>query len=113
MQELKFTQNHPQAGLIKLVLRVIGRKLYYKFNNSQYAEQVISQLQSKGALIQKGRGWIMVDMFAKIPQDFVKLGDVEFKLSETTPEELEGILAKFYIIQYTKAGFTYENMKNG
>lgn len=106
MKEIIYTQNNPQMGLIKGILRVIGSMLYFKFNNHQYSKQVIDQLKAKGAEIEKGRGWIRVNMFKD--NEFVKLGDKEFNVKENTDEENEEILINFYVMHFRKSNFVVE-----
>ena len=103
MKELIFKQDNPQLGKLKGILRIIGRQLYFKFNENQHSQQVIQQLQSKGAKVKIGDGWIEVNMFEN--QEIVKLGEKEFNLNETSDAEIEVILLGFYKHQYTKAGF--------
>jgi len=106
MRELIYTQSHPTLGNLKGVLRIIGKLLFFKFNNAQQSMQVISQLQSKGALIETSKEWLKVDMFPN--QDLVKLGGNEFNIKETSDEEAEKILFDFYYNQFTKAKFKVE-----
>ena len=106
MREMIYTQSHPTLGELKGVLRIVGKILFYKFNNKEQSMQIISQLQSRGAKIQTGKEWIMVDMFAD--RDLVKLGSKEFNPQTTSPEEVEGILFDFYYNQFTKMKFKVE-----
>jgi hypothetical protein len=103
MKEMIYTQSHPTLGELKGVLRIVGKILFYKFNNKEQAATVISQLQSRGAKIQVGKEWIMVDMF--VDRDLVKLGSKEFNPQTTSEEEVEGILFDFYYNQFTKMKF--------
>ena len=98
-----YSQSHPTLGELKGVLRIIGKVLFFKFNNKEQAASVISQLQSRGAKIEIGKEWIMVDMFYK--QDLVKIGGKEFNPQTTSAEEIEKILFDFYYNQYTKFKF--------
>jgi len=106
MRQLTYTQNNPQLGKLKGVLRIIGKMLYFKFNNSQQANQMIQQMQSKGAVIIMGRKWIKIDMFRG--QEYVKLGEKEFDVSKLSDNEAEKILFDFYKAQFTKANFEVE-----
>ena len=111
MIELHFSQKNPQVGDVKITLRVIGSNLYFKFSASSYADQVIAQLSSRGAKIEKGNGWIRVDMFSNKMgqgQQVFKLGDKEIDFEEDTASQIESKLADFYRIQYVKAGFSIE-----
>ena len=103
MRELIYTQTHPTLGNLKGVLRIIGKLLFFKFNTSEQSMQVISQLKSKGALIETSKDWIKVNMFYN--QDIVKLGGLEFNISEKSEEEVEKILFDFYYNQFIKAKF--------
>jgi len=95
MKEIIYSQSHPTLGELKGVLRIIGKILFFKFNNKEQSATVISQLQSRGAKIQVGKEWIMVDMFTS----------KEFNPQTTTDEEVEGILFDFYYNQFTKLKF--------
>jgi len=103
MKEIKFKQNSAQ-GLIDGILRIHGKILYLKCNNNQYSAQMINQMKSMGADIQNGLGWIRIDIF-KDREGAIKLGEFEFDLNINSYEEIENILTKFYVLQYTKAKF--------
>jgi hypothetical protein len=104
--ELKFKQNSAQLGEVKILMRIIGGLIYFKFNQTPYAESIIKQMTDRGANIQKVKDWIRVDMF--FDKEDVRLGGVEFNIKTTSPEEIERILSEFYITQYLKAGFIRE-----
>ena len=103
MKEIRFTQNSAQ-GKINGILRIHEKILYLKCNNNQYSAQMISQMKSKGADIIERSGWIRIDLF-KDREGAVKLGEFEFDLNNNSYEEIENILTKFYVLQYTKAKF--------
>jgi len=107
MKEITFTQNS-QLGMIKGVLRIIGKILFFKFNNNQYAERIIEQMKQRGAIIDFGKNkeWIRVDIFRDL--ELIKLGDKELDLKESSEEEIERFIADFYIEQYKKANFIVE-----
>ena len=109
MKELIFTQQNPQFGKVQIVVRIIGRIIYFKFNNNQYSNQIISQLKEKGAKISLGKGWLQIDLFDN--QEVVKLGEKEIVVNETSDEEFEVILSDFYKFQYAKANFKLEEEK--
>lgn len=104
MKELKFDKNTPQ-GMVKGVLRLIGKIMYFKFNQNQYSEQIINQLKQKGALIEysKDKSWIRVDIFKDA--ELIKLGDNNLDLKESTEEQIEEFIYNFYFNEYKKAGF--------
>ncbi len=106
MKELIYKQNNPQLGKIKGVLRVIGKLLYFKFNNNNHAQQMITNLQSRGAVIETGEEWISVNMFHN--QDVVKLGEKEFDVTKTSDEDTEKILYNFYFSKFKEGGFEVE-----
>lgn len=107
MIEINFMQN-TQMGTLKGILRVIGRDLFFKYNDSSYANQAIEQMKNKGVFVEFGKGkeWIRVDLFSN--NSFVKLGDETIDVDEEDPIEVENKLAKFYIEQYKKANFLVE-----
>ena len=109
MKELIFTQQNPQFGKVQIVVRIIGRIIYFKFNNNQYSNQIISQLKEKGAKISLGKDWLQIDLFDN--QEVVKFGEKEIVVNETSDEEFEVILSDFYKFQYAKAGFKLESEK--
>ena len=104
-KELIFKKSTPM-GEIKIVLRIIRSILYFKFSNSNEANQMISFLSQKGARFRKSANWLEVDLFGDLSE--VKLGDFLFNLEEDNSEEIEDKLAKFYTIQYIKSGFALE-----
>lgn len=89
-------------------MRILGRFVYLKTNNSQYSDQIIGQLRQRGARVEPSRtgGWMKVDMFANVPSTLVKIGNVEFEIDKTPEDNIEYILAEFYYQNYVKAGFT-------
>lgn len=107
MKQLTFTQDNPQFGKVKIILRLIGRLIYLKFNDNQYSNQIISQFEAKGARVKRGKGWIQINLFEG--KDIVKLGEKEFNINETSEEEIEVILSDFYKFQYKKANFVLES----
>ena len=109
MKQLIFTQENPQLGKLQVVIRFVGRLIYFKFSHNQYSQQIISQLKAKGADVTIRQGWVQVNIFHG--QEVVKLGDKEFIIEETSNEEFEVILSDFYKIQYVKAGFKMESEK--
>ncbi len=104
MKEIRFVQRTPQ-GLVNGTLRISGSILYFKCNNNQYSEQMLSQMRARKAEIVEGDGWIRIDLFKNQDSTTIKLGEFEFDLKENPKEEIENILTKFYVIQYTKAKF--------
>ena len=107
MKQINYSQKNPSLGNLKGILRIIGKTLYFKFNNNQHANQVIENLKSKGAVIEHSKnGWIYVDMFKD--KTMVKLGNKEFDVEEKSNEDVEQILYEFYMIQFTKANFKCE-----
>lgn len=107
MKELRFKKQDSQLGEIKILMRIDGKIIYLKTNNSQYSEQMLQQLSSKGATILKGRGWLRINLF-KPEQEDIKLGSHEFNLKEDPEEIIETSVANFYSEQYLKAGFNIE-----
>jgi hypothetical protein len=106
MKEIKFHKKDTPQGEVNITMRIIGKIIYFKFAESSYAEQVIHQLRQKGAIINKGsKSWLSVDMFSNFKQTYFKLDGKEFDTSTCTEEELEDILANFYVQMYSKAGF--------
>lgn len=108
MKELTYSQLNPQYGKVKGHMRIVGKLIFFKFNNSGYSQQIIQQLKSRGASIEEGRGWIKVDMFGD--NELIKLDGKEINLKITSSEELEVILCEFYKAQYTNAKFKVEEL---
>lgn len=102
-KEIIFEQRNPKLGLIKGVLRIVGRIIFLKFNNLKYSKDLISQMKLRGAKVVQGRNWIRVDMFHN--KENVKLGNNEFNVKEKSDDEMELILYNFYLNQYIKSGF--------
>lgn len=73
-------------------------------DSTKYVDKLIADFEKRGASILKGNGgWIRVDIIKDT--EFVKLGDVEFKQKETTPEQIENILFDFFSKKYREAKF--------
>lgn len=88
------------------VYRFIGKLIYLKGNNSDYIEQLVSQLKSKGAEIRMLKGWAEVNIFGK--NTYVKLGNITMDLSVMTPEEVQDILADFFKTTLDSSGMKCE-----
>ena len=60
MKELRFSN-----AQVKGVLRIVGKILYFKYNESSMAKQAIKAMEDKGAIIEKSKdgSWIKVDIF--------------------------------------------------
>lgn len=106
MIELKFIQQNPQLGEVKVIMRIIGKIIYFKFNQSDYAEHIMKQMSERGAIILKARDWIRVNIFSN--NEEIKIGNYEFNVNTTPEPEIERMLSEFYVAQYLKAGFTLE-----
>lgn len=104
MKEIRYLQRTPQ-GLIKGLLRIQGKILYFKCNNNNYSAQMLNQMRARKAEIVEGDGWIRIDLFKNQESPEIILGDYKFNIEETPEEEIENILTKFYVTQYTKAKF--------
>jgi len=107
--QIDFKKDDPNVGNVKGKLRIKGKDLFFKFNQSEVAQQMIAKMQSGGAIITPGRKWIKVNMFGN--HEEVKMGNNVFEPKEKTSEELEIILTEFYQAQYTRAGFEVETKK--
>ncbi len=105
-KEIQFSQNNSTYGMIRGVLRIIGKNIYYKNNNSPQTMQIISQLRQKGAKITSSEKWIQIEMFHD--KTLVKLGNEEFDVSKITDEEIELKLYTFYMLQYKKVGYNVQ-----
>jgi len=106
MIQINFEKKGTGAGDVQGILRIQGKILFYKFNDNQYAQQTITQMQAKGAIITMGRGWIMVNIFGQLTD--IKLGNQEFNVQDKTDQEMEFILRDFYAENYVKSGFKIE-----
>lgn len=103
MLQIDYYKKDAQTGELKGILRIDGRKLFFQFNNSGHAQQMMAKMQEKGAIIVPGKNWIKVDMFGS--NEEIKLGNKQFNMNEITADELEKLLGDFYIENYTKVGF--------
>lgn len=97
----------PNMGNVKVKIRIKGKIIFFKFNQSEIANQIMAKMQKAGAIITPGKGWIKVNIFGENKE--IKLGTDEFNVNDKTDSEIEKILGNFYIINYTKTGFTCEN----
>jgi len=101
---------HPQHGNLVINLRFSGKYLFMKFSkNNPQENQMIQQLEKKGAEIVERAGWLRINMFKN--QDLVKIGNIEFDVTKITREETENILFDFYKDRYTQAHFQVEEIK--
>lgn len=107
MKQITFSKdNDANFGDVKGIVRIDGKILYFQFNNHQVAQNMMSQMQAKGAIITTGRKWIRVNMFGQLTD--VKIGNYEFDVSKTSSGEVEEILKNFYMEKYIEAGFKCE-----
>lgn len=95
-------------GRLKGILRVRGYHLFFKSNSNDYASQIIEQLKARGAEIEySSNQWIRVNMF-KDKGTFFKLGERSFDIESDPVDKVEDSIIEFYLMQFTKAGFTCE-----
>lgn len=85
------------------VYRIIGKDIYLKANNMMYAEQMIVQIQQKGGRVERGKGWLKIDIFGN--NKLVKLGQVTIDLEIATNEFVEDVLSSFYFNTLKAQGF--------
>ena len=102
MKELTFKKSTGQ-GIVDGVLRVIGRNLYFKYQDSIQTRQILENFRKKGVKVTEGRGWIRVDLIGD--NQYFKLGEKEYNQVELTEEQIEEILYNFYLEQYKKMQF--------
>lgn len=107
--QIKFTKEDQKMGLVEGLIRIKGKRVFFKFNNSDIAQNMVAKLQQGGAIITPGRKWIRVNMFGT--HELVKLGGHEFNPQTKTNEAVEVILTEFYQIQYARAGFEINTSK--
>lgn len=103
MKQLNFSKKDPKMGDISGILRVDKRICFFKFQDSQQAQAMINNMQTKGAIITPGRKWIRVNLFGNNKE--VILGREQFNVDDKTDEEMEKILFTFFCEKYTQAGF--------
>ncbi len=108
MKELTFKKSTGQ-GIADGILRVIGRFLYFKYQDSAQTKQVLQNFRSKGVKIWEGAGWIKVDLIGE--NELIKLGENEYNVKEISEESIEDILFNFYLNQYKKMGFYVKETK--
>ncbi len=106
MKQLKFNKKDPTMGDVSGILRVDGKILYFKFNQSEPAQNMIATTKAKGAIVTEGRKWIRINIFAENKE--VILNKEQFNVDEKTDDEVEDILIRFYGEKYTQAGFECE-----
>ena len=105
MKQLTFKKSTNQ-GLIEGILRVSGKFIYFKYNNTTQSKQAIDNFREKGIEIKEGKGWIQVDLLKD--RESVNLGSIFIDTLEESDEQIEEKLFKFYKDQYTKLGFYIE-----
>lgn len=110
MREINCTQQNPQYGTLSVTIRFVGHDMYMKFSKGNpQANQMIEQMRMKGAEIEEGNGWYKINMFKG--QTYVKLGEREFNVNETSDDEVEEILLNFYHDKYIEAKFIVKEVK--
>lgn len=110
MKQIIYTKPTPQ-GLIKGVLRVVGKYVFLKKNNNlTETNQLIDAYRKKGAIVKDARTWIQIDFIKE--NEVIRLGEKEVDLNETTKEELENFIYEFYLNQYKKKGFIIQETQD-
>jgi hypothetical protein len=108
MKQFIFKKQTPQ-GIIDGILRIHEKLIYFKYNNSLQAKQVMNEFRKNGINIEEGKGWIKIDLLGS--HEMVRLGDQVIDQTEDSLEEIEDKLFKFYKEQYAKQGFYLEELK--
>jgi len=106
MKQLKFNKKDPNMGDVSGILRIDGKILYFKFNQSEQAQAIITSTKARGAIVTEGRKWIRINIFAENKE--VILNKEQFNVDDKTDNEVEDILLRFYSEKYTQAGFECE-----
>jgi len=104
MKELIFTKN-TQQGIVRGILRVVHKFLYFKYNDSTYSKQAIEEFKKRGLKIKEGKSWIQIDLLGD--NETIKLGDMIIENTDSN-EDIEEKLFNFYKNQYKLAGFFVE-----
>jgi len=103
MKEIVFEQKNPSMGFLQGVCRIDGKFIYLKFNNSEQAQQMISQLRTKGADIVLSKSWIKADIIRD--NEKVTIGEETFNPQKLSFREVENKLFEFFKAQWEKAKF--------
>ena len=101
-KELKFIKMS-NAGKIEITLRIIGKYLFFKYNDTAYSRQAVEHFKKSGLNIVEKGGWLKVDIFGD--NTLVQLGTIEINLETEIDTEIEQKLADFYTAQYKLNGF--------
>lgn len=88
------------------VYRFIGKWVFLKVNNIQYASNLIKQIESKGGKIYHNRGWIKCDLFGEHTE--AKLGGLTLDLTKTSEETIQESLFNFFYGTLEKVSFELE-----
>jgi len=86
-----------------VVYRFIGKTIFLKCVNLEYASQLIAQIIKKGGRVRKSRSWLMCDIFGE-NKKFIFSG-IEYNLEEMELSEVEEVVCNFYNNTLTKQGF--------
>jgi len=89
-----------------VIYRFVGKEVFLKCSNMQYASQLINQIKQKGGHVKEGRGWLKCDLFGD--HSFANLGPVQIDLSKEVDLEIEKKLCDFFSITLEKAKFKVE-----
>lgn len=85
------------------VYRFVGRKIYLKCNNIQYATQLMAQIKARGGFVKQGRNWIEADIFGD--NTIAKIEGNEIDLEKTSEDEIQTMLVNFFLKMLEKAKF--------
>jgi hypothetical protein len=108
-KEIICLKNTPN-GELKIILRIIGQFLYFKYNDTSYSRQVVKNFRDKGIGLIEKSGWLRVNLFSL--NEIIQLGDIFLDIKSDTESQIEEKLSTFYINEYKKQGFLVE-VKNG
>lgn len=85
------------------IYRFVGRRIYLKCNNMQYASQIMAQIRARGGIIRQGRNWLEADIFGE--NKIARIGENEIDLEKASDNEIEAILVNFFLKILEKAKF--------
>jgi len=88
------------------VYRFIGKNVFLKCNNMQYAAQLIAQIQSKGGSVKQGRNWLQCDLIGE--HSVANLGTSIIDVDQDSDDTIENKFCEFFKATLEKAQFKVE-----
>ena len=88
------------------VYRFIGRIVYMKMNNLEYAQPLIDKIVQKGGKVETNKGWIRADIIGD--NKIVRFGQYEINVDTQSETEIQNMFVEFFTAILKQSGFICE-----